>query len=145
MDFRLGREFDFEACASFTAGLIALLDERPLSPGSLLNVNCPAVDDLGGAQVTRLGKRIYRDRLELQEEDETGSNPRRLYRIYGDDPSYHHEEGTDFAAIGAGMVSVTPLHFDLNDEQSMEQLRRWDLSGLIEAVAGAAAGTESAG
>jgi 5'-nucleotidase len=143
MNFRLGREFDFDACASFTARLIALLEERPLSPGALLNLNCPAVDEPAGAQVTRLGKRIYRDRLELQEEDESGANPRRLYRIYGDDPSYHHEDGTDFAAIRAGMISVTPLHFELTDVERIEELRGWDLSSLVDAVVGAAAGSES--
>jgi 5'-nucleotidase len=133
MDFRLGREFDFEACASFTARLISVLKERPISPGTLLNVNCPAVsaDQLAGAQVTRLGKRIYRDRLELEEEDESDGGRRRLYRIYGDDPSYHREEGTDFAAIRAGMVSVTPLHFQLTDVERMEEIRDWDLSNLI--------------
>jgi 5'-nucleotidase len=133
MDFRLGREFDFEACAAFTARLISLLAERPLSPGALLNVNCPAVEHVEGAEVTRLGKRIYRDRLELQEEDESGDRPRRLYRIYGDDPSYHYEQGTDFAAIREGKISVTPLHFELTATGQMEELRGWDLSSLIAA------------
>ena len=67
MDFRLGREFDFTAAATFTARLVELLPERPLAPGTLLNLNCPAValEELAGARVTRMGKRIYRDRLEL--------------------------------------------------------------------------------
>ena len=65
--------------------------------------------------MTRLGKRIYRDKLELQEEAEDGDVRRRRYRIYGDDPSYHHEEGTDFAAVRAEKISVTPLHFELTD------------------------------
>jgi 5'-nucleotidase len=134
MDFRLGREFDFDACAAFAARLIGMLEERTLPSGTLLNINCPAVDQLRGAQVTRLGKRIYRDRLELQEEDESGENPRRLYRIYGDDPSYHHEEGTDFAAIREGKISVTPLRFELTDLERMEELRGWELSSLIETV-----------
>jgi hypothetical protein len=30
------------------------------------------------------------------------------------------------------MISVTPLHFDLTDLASMEQLEGWDLSGLLE-------------
>jgi 5'-nucleotidase len=133
MDFRLGREFDFDAVAAFTARLIAGLDERPMPPGILLNINCPAIDgeEPRGAEVTRLGKRIYRDKLELQEEDRDGDNPRRRYRIYGDDPSYHHEEGTDFAAIRAERISVTPLHFQLTDVDSMEEIRTWGLSDLL--------------
>jgi 5'/3'-nucleotidase len=133
MDFRLGREFDFEAVASFTARLVLGLDDRPMPPGILLNVNCPAIEDgeLRGAEVTRLGKRIYRDKLELQEEATDGDVSRRRYRIYGDDPSYHHEEGTDFAAIRAERISVTPLHFQLTDVDSMEEIRTWGLSDLL--------------
>ena len=132
MDFRLGREFDFDALAAFTARLISGLEERPISEGTLLNINCPAVSEegLNGAEVTRLGKRIYRDRLELEDEDDGEGAQRRLYRIYGDDPSYHHEEGTDFAAIRAGKISVTPLHFHLTDVERIDELRDWDLSSL---------------
>jgi 5'-nucleotidase len=133
MDFRLGREFDFAAAANFTACLVARLPDRPLAPGTLLNINCPAVStgDLVGARVTRMGKRIYRDKLEPAGDDPDGGR-RKRYRIYGMEPSYHAEDGTDFAAIDAGTISVTPLHFDLTDLGSMEQLEGWDLSSLIE-------------
>lgn len=136
MDFRLGREFDFTVSARFTARLIAQLPEKPISPGTLLNINCPALasGEVKGAAVTRLGKRIYRDKLELQEEDDGRRGRRRRYRIYGDDPSYQDEKGTDFAAINAGTISVTPLHFDLTDADSMEELRAWSLSSLIPAA-----------
>ena len=78
-----------------------------------------------------MGKRIYRDRLELTGEDTDGGR-RKRYRIYGMEPSYHSEDGTDFAAIDADTISVTPLHFDLTDRGSMEQLEGWDLSSLCE-------------
>jgi 5'-nucleotidase len=133
MDFRLGREFDFGPMAGFASRLIAKLRAHPLPGGTLLNVNCPAlpVDEIDGATVTRLGKRIYRDKLELEEEDHGDGRRRRLYRIYGDDPSYHHEDGTDFAAINDGRISVTPLHFELTDLERMDELRGWDLSSLV--------------
>src|SRR2546428_7614605 len=41
MDFRFGRNFEFDAAALFTARLVAGLDDHPISPGTLLNVNCP--------------------------------------------------------------------------------------------------------
>jgi 5'-nucleotidase len=133
MDFRLGREFDFDVVAAFTARLVAGLQDRPLPPEVLLNINCPAVPESGlaGAQVTRLGKRIYRDKLELEEEDLGDGRRRRRYRLYGNDPTYHHEDGTDFAAIQAGRISVTPLHFELTDVDRIEELRGWDFSSLI--------------
>jgi 5'/3'-nucleotidase len=130
MDFRLGIDFDFEEAAAFTARLVAELGSVPLPLGTLLNINCPA-GDAQGARATRLGRRIYRDRLELRDE----SDGRRTYRIYGDDPSYHAEDGTDFAAIAEGMIAVTPLHFDLTATDALEELGDFDLDGLIRPAA----------
>lgn len=130
MDFRLGREFDFDEAAAFVARLVEELEHVPMPDGTLLNVNCPA-GDAKGARVCRVGKRIYRDRLELQEE--TGG--RRRYRIYGDDPSYHREDGTDFAAIADGCIAVTPLHFDLTDQAGIEALTGFDIGRLLAPAA----------
>src|SRR5665648_294228 len=58
MDFRIGRRFDFELAARFTARIVAEIDDLPLAKGTLLNVNVPAGEP-EGVEVTRLGKRIY--------------------------------------------------------------------------------------
>lgn len=126
MDFRLGDRFDFETAAAFAARLVQELESVPVPPSTLLNVNCPAGEPRG-ARACRLGKRIYRDRLELAEE----SGGRKRYRIYGEDPSYHHEEGTDFAAVAEGCIAVTPIHFDLTDTASVDELGGFDLGGLL--------------
>jgi 5'-nucleotidase len=126
MDFRQGSAFDFAAAAAFTARVVEEIDDVPLPEGTLLNLNVPA-GEIGGVEVARLGKRIYRDRLDLIEE-ETG---RRLYRIYGDSPVHDDEAGTDLAAVSAGRISVTPLHFDLTAEHGMEELRAYDLARLL--------------
>jgi 5'-nucleotidase len=130
MDFRLGDEFDFTDSAAFTARLVGEIESIPLAKGTLLNINCPA-GGARGACVCRAGRRIYRDRLELHSE----ADGRRHYRIYGDDPSYHHEPGTDFAAIADGLIAVTPLHFDLTSIEGIEQLGSFDLGGLIKPAA----------
>ena len=133
MDFRAGRLWqsdDFEQAAAFVARVVEELEEVPMPESTLLNVNCPA-GEVTGARACRLGKRIYRDRLELAEEEDG----RRRYRIYGDDPSYHHEEGTDFAAVGEGCIAVTPLHFDLTDAAGVEELAGFDLDRLLAPAA----------
>jgi 5'-nucleotidase len=130
MDFRLGVDFDFTQSAAFTARLVEELESVPLPAGTLLNVNCPA-GEAKGARATKLGRRIYRDRLELHEE----ADGRRVYRIYGNDPSYHAEEGTDFAAMAEGLIAVTPLHFDLTATHALEELGSFDLDGLIRPAA----------
>jgi 5'-nucleotidase len=130
MDFRLGREFDFTAAAAFTASLVDQIDDVGVPDGTLLNVNVPA-GEIAGVRACRLGKRIYRDKMHLTEEHEG----RKRYRIYGDDPSYHEEEGTDFAAIAEGCIAVTPLHFDLTDQAGVERLGGFDFDRLLQPAA----------
>jgi 5'-nucleotidase len=130
MDFRLGDAFNFTTAAAFTARVVGEIEDVPLPSGTLLNVNCPA-GEVEGVDVARLGKRIYRDELAVQQEE--GS--RTLYRIYGESPDYHREEGTDLAAVAAGRIAVTPLHFDLTDTPGIETLRSYDLARLLEPAA----------
>jgi 5'-nucleotidase len=131
MDFRLGDEFHFETAARFAARVVDGLDDVPLPDGTLLNINVPA----GGAEaveVCRLGKRIYRDALRLLD---TEGNHRRRFRVYGDAPIHEDEEGTDLAAIAAGRIAVTPLHFDLTAEHGLEELRAYNLAQLLAPAA----------
>jgi 5'-nucleotidase len=131
MDFRLGRAFDFETAAAFTAQIVDRLDDVPLPDGTLLNINVPA-GEAGGVEVARLGKRIYRDALEQVDSDDEG---RKRFRIYGDAPVHEDEEGTDLAAVAAGRIAVTPLHFDLTAEHGLEALRAYDLARLLAPAA----------
>ena len=130
LDFRLGTRFDFTTAAEFTARVVAELDDVPLDGGTLLNINVPAGEP-DGVDITRLGKRIYRDELKLSEEQEG----RRRYWIYGDAPDYHDEEGTDLAAVAACRISVTPLHFDLTDRRGIDALELHDLNRLLAPAA----------
>jgi 5'-nucleotidase len=131
MDFRLGDEFDFETAAAFVARVVDRIDDVPLPEGTLLNVNVPAGHP-EGVSVTRLGKRIYRDELKLDAEEADG---RRRYWIYGADPGFHEEPGTDLAAVAEGLIAVTPLHFDLTDVSGLDRLERYDLARLVSPAA----------
>ncbi|UGS38210.1 5'/3'-nucleotidase SurE [Capillimicrobium parvum] len=130
MDFRLGREFDFQVAAKFAASLVDRLDEVPLPPGTLLNVNVPGAHPQG-VSVTKMGKRIYRDELRLKAED----GERRQYWIYGTDHGFHDGEDTDLAAVAEGRIAVTPLHFDLTDVAGMDALRQYDLEHMVAPAA----------
>ena len=130
MDFRLGNRFDFTTAAGFVARMVEQLDDVPLPDGTLLNINLPAGEP-DGVEVTRLGKRIYRDELRLKDEQ----GPRRQYWIYGADPGFEDEPGTDLAAVAQRQIAVTPLHFDLTDVDGMDALRRFDLARLLEPAA----------
>jgi 5'-nucleotidase len=126
LDYRFDGGFGFEVAAHFVAALVERIEEVPLPSRTLLNVNVPAgIPE--GVEVTRLGKRIYRDELKLEREEEN----RRRYWIYGSDPGFHDEPGTDLAAVAAGRIAVTPIHFDLTDRSSLDALRGFDLEGLL--------------
>ena len=125
--------YDFGPVAGFAARLTPPLLEGRTPPGVILNVNAPGVPAtrIAGARTTRLGRRVYNDRLELLGE-EAG---RRRYAIYGTLPSYRREPGTDFAAMEDRVISVTPIHFDLTDVAGIGAL---DELGLPEPVEGGA-------
>jgi 5'-nucleotidase len=131
MDFRWGGSFAFDRAAEFAARVVDQLHEVPLPAGTLLNINVPAGEP-AGVQVTRLGKRIYRDELKLEAEDQDRG---RRYWVYGIDPGFHDEPGTDLAAVQAGHVAVTPVHFDLTDVAGMDALSRYDLARLLSPAA----------
>jgi 5'-nucleotidase len=122
-DFRRHDDYDFAPAAEFLGELAGRVIEHGLPPGTVLNVNVPS--NPSGVAVGRLGKRIYTDKLE-QQPDEVG---RRRYRIYGDEPSYHDEPGTDFRAIAEGRISVTPIHLDLTSQVGLDTLG-WVCTGV---------------
>ena len=130
MSFLPGRSFDFTISARFGAQLVALLDADPLPAATLLNVNCPAGEPQG-IEVTRLGKRLYNDELRLVDEDGDG---RRRYQIYGFEPSFEDEPGTDLAAVARRRISLTPVHFDLTYREGLGRLRDWDLEAMLRAA-----------
>ena len=78
--------------------------DNGLPPETLLNVNAPYVPlaELRGYQITRLGKRIYLDKLLPAK---AGLSE---YQLGGDPPLGEPEDGTDFGALAAGCVSITP-------------------------------------
>ena len=119
-----GADTDFGPAASFAALLARNILDRGFAPDSLLNVNVPALprDQIAGVEVTRLGKRTYRDQL-VERLDPYG-NP--YYWVGGPAVSGEAEDGTDVAAMRAGKISVTPIALDLTNHDLLEELARWD-------------------
>jgi 5'-nucleotidase len=122
-------EYDFRAVAGFVARLVPLLVQERFPRHVLMNVNAPGIpaERVAGARVTRLGRRIYHDKLELEHQE----GARRRYRIYGDGHTHPGEAGTDLVAVDEGVISLTPLHFDLTDLDGMSAVERWEVGSLL--------------
>jgi 5'-nucleotidase len=121
-------EWDFPKAARFAAKLA----RRVLREGFkkkrevLLNVNVPHLprSQIRGVQVTRLGRREYRDQL-IRRQDPYG---RDYFWIGGGPPSGDGEPGTDLHAIAAGYISVTPVRIDLTHDELLDQVASWHLT-----------------
>lgn len=112
--------FDFGSAAAFTHQLAATVLHDRLPPDTLLNVNVPGVpsEEIKGFALTRQGKRRYGDAI-VEKIDPRG---RKYYWIGGGELEFVDAEGTDFSAVQRGLISITPLHLDLTNYNSLAQL-----------------------
>jgi 5'-nucleotidase len=116
---------DFAEPARFIARLVGRLLAEGLPRRHLLNVNFPGRPwpELRGVKVTRLGSRVYHDTL-VKKVDPRG---RDYYWIGGEDPEWEPIEGTDFHAVHADWISVTPLRLDFTADTALAELEAWRL------------------
>lgn len=116
-------EWDYGPAAEIARRVVATAIDRGLTRELLLSVNVPCVprESIRGIKVTRLGLRVYRDRLD----ERTDPRGRPYYWIGGDYPTGVPDDGTDFGALKDGYVSVTPLRLDLTNYAMSEQLAAW--------------------
>jgi 5'-nucleotidase len=132
----------FAAAADLAAPIVARVLADGLPRGLVLNVNVPDLPaaEVRGVRITRLGCASAHERIVL----ETGDGPVRQYTIASEGRDCAREDGTDFAALAAGYLSITPLHFDPVDPRAFELLEGWRLGEAVAAVlgGGAAAGGE---
>ncbi len=117
---------NFEAAKAFAPKIVKAVLEHGLPNGALLNVNVPSLspEEIKGVKVTKMGKRVYQDAV-VKKTDPRG---RDYYWIGGKPPIWCPGEETDFDAVEAGMISVTPLHLDLTDYKALDTIRSWNLS-----------------
>ena len=118
---REGRHFD--TAARVASDLVRRLMHSPLDASMILNVNVPDLpyERLRGLRVTRLGHR-HRSEAVLRAEDPRG---RPVYWVGPAGEGADAGEGTDFAAVVDGWVSVTPLQVDLTRHSALADVDEW--------------------
>ena len=122
-DNHLG-DLDYSTPAKI-AGLIA---KQFLANGfpdkTVINVNVPYLPykSVAGILITRQGLRVYKDSL-IQRKDPRNQP---YFWIGGEAPTGIIEEGTDYGAVKAGFVSITPIKLDLTAYNQIENLQEMD-------------------
>ncbi len=114
-------EFDFTHAAEFAAKLTARVLQEGLPPGVLLNVNVPP-GAIRGARWAHQGIKTVRSLIH------EGIDPRgRPYYWIGEQQTAWKEAGdSDYAALEAGLVAITPLRADMTDYDALAELRSWN-------------------
>jgi len=108
--------------ARFSRHLAAHLLDNGLPEETFLNVNVPA-QKVRGMRLTRQGKRRYGD-VVTRKEDPRG---RSYYWIGGGDLGFEDIPGSDCNAVHEGYISVTPLHTNLTNDSSLQDLSDWQI------------------
>jgi len=118
----MGDTVPFAAAEAWAEKVLARLIDFDSPPGTLINVNFPALppDKINGIRICRQGIRDYGRLRIVQRTDPRGYD----YYWFGLGPMVQTPgHSTDLEAIDDGYVSVTPLHLDLTHDASIEILR----------------------
>jgi 5'-nucleotidase len=114
---------DYQGAAGFAARLALQIRENGLPRDTFLNVNVPDLTEyqLKAPLVTTQGKRRYEGTIV----DNVDPRGRSYYWIGTADLDFHDIEGSDYAAVRRGHISITPLHLDMTNHQAVPVLRNW--------------------
>ena len=117
---KAGRHFD--TAAAVAVHLVQRFGRTPIGQPVLLNVNVPdvALEELGELEVTRLGRR-HRAEGVVKMETPRGE----AFWIGAAGEAQDAGPGTDFHAVAAGRVSVTPLQVDLTFPAQLPLVKSW--------------------
>jgi len=127
----LGRKSpqDFSYAARFAGALAHEIIRRgtgALPDASLLSVNLPP-GPVSGYRVTFLGRRVYRDQVEVRRD----LRGRSYYWIGGPEENATDMPGSDCSAVREGLASVTPLGLDLTHTRLIGELVTWQVGNFV--------------
>jgi 5'-nucleotidase len=112
--------FDFRLAAAFASRLARHVLKHGLPKDTLLNVNVPQVKHIKGHKITKQGKRFFTD-VVVEKTDPRG---KKYYWIGGNMVRWEGGDEADFYAVNNGFISITPLHLDMTNYCSIDEMRR---------------------
>ncbi|MGB8516998.1 MAG: 5'/3'-nucleotidase SurE [Gallionella sp.] len=120
----VGKELThYETAAKVAVELVQRFSRQTHSKPWLLNVNVPDVvyEELRGMTVTRLGKRHKAEPV-IKAFNPHGET---VYWVGAAGKAQDAGDGTDFHALAAQQVSITPLQIDLTQYAQLDAVRDW--------------------
>lgn len=114
---------EFKNAAAFASRLAKVVIKRGLPPGTLLNVNVPAIKKIKGVKVTMQGKSSWNDTYEIR----LDPAKRTYYWLTGYMHKLDKTTEYDVKAVDEGYISVTPIHYDLTDYDMYKNMKKWKI------------------
>ena len=117
----------YDTAARVARLLVERMEEGVMAADTLLNVNVPDMPwtELSGLRATRLGARHKAEPV-VEQADPRGKP---VYWVGEPGGAADAAEDTDFAAVAAGAVSITPLTTDLTHRGVLKNVGQW-LEGI---------------
>ncbi len=122
-------EFDahaqFEKAARLARRIIAQILQLKTSEAQLYNLNIPTPALAGTApvKVVPMGVELYGERF-LKRQDPRG---RTYYWATADPPPQPTDRETDLTALKKGLVTLTPLQYDMTKYPTLREMEKWTL------------------
>lgn len=131
----VGSEFRYyDTAAKVAKYLVSQLPKLCITGQIVLNVNIPDLPFhiLQGIEITRLGTRHSAEPT-IKQKDPRGND---IFWVGPPGAEQDAGPGSDFYAISAGKVSVTPIKVDLSHYESIKPLTSWldDAPSLLEPI-----------
>lgn len=115
--------FLFGESAKAVSKIVEILAGKPFIKNTFLNINIPnrSFENIKGLMMTKLGKRIYNDKVIKRKDPRGGS----YYWIGGKAEQYENRSGTDFFAVERDYISITPFGLDMTFTGSIEKYKKY--------------------
>jgi 5'-nucleotidase len=123
-----GDEVQYRTAAAYVEKVLNKIENNRVDSKIVLNMNVPntGLERIRGVQITRLGDRLYDDKL-VERED---PRKNKYFWIDGAIVPGAPEEGTDVTAVEQGYVSLTPLQKDITARDFIGKLREWEFDRI---------------
>ena len=117
---------DFDFSTEIARKVVKAVLKNGLPKGTLLNVNVPAIppDKIKGIKITKQCHVFLKDRFEKRE-DPSGIQ---YYWMTGEIVNPVDASDLDSSVLEDGYVSITPIHYELTNNNFLKQLNDWDFS-----------------
>jgi 5'-nucleotidase len=116
---------EYEYASALAVDLAKKILQHGLRPGTLLNINIPAVKshEISGVVLTRQGQARFEEFFDKR----VDPTNRVYYWLAGKRLDLDKEEDLDDVVVQQNKVSITPIRYDLTDMVMLKELKKWSI------------------